>query len=178
MLEAIPEGPFWIKVVWVVLGGLITFLLVPYLKSKRDQAKAEATMDDMASMKLLLDELKSFLFDEAANIAEQRFPKMAKDIINKKISGPATIRAELEVWGRDLKGRAKQYFATRGIDVVGAVGDAYLDKAIRNVADSVSPFPGAQTALTMFEKEWSNKLVKYGVDWVRERFLGDDEDGE
>jgi type II secretory pathway pseudopilin PulG len=177
MLEAIPEGPFWLQVVVAVIGGLVTTFLIPYLRSKKKAAEAEAANQDLNAMGELVQQVKVLLIEEAGVIAEQRFPKIAMDVVKGEIKGPAAIKAELKVWGEDLRDRAKRYFSERGIDVVGAIGDEYLDRLIRWAADQVSPFPGKATAVTLFEKEWSNKLVKYGVEWVKERYLnGDSED--
>ncbi|HEC61340.1 MAG TPA: hypothetical protein ENI27_03700 [bacterium] len=175
MLETIPEGPAWVQIVWVILGGLITVLLVPYLRSKKKAAESEATANELGAMDLLLGSLKSFLLDEAVIIAEQKFPKIAMKIIKEEMKGPGAVKAELQVWGRELRDRAKEHFLTRGIDLAETFGDEYLDRAIRVVADRVSPFPGVETAVKIFEEEWSSRLVKYGVDWVRERFLEDEE---
>ena len=42
-------------------------------------------------------------------------------------------------------------------------------------ADKVSPFPGKDTAVTLLQDEWTNRLAKFGTDWVRSKWLGQEE---
>ena len=176
-VETLAGSPLWMQIVSMVAISLVTLFVLPWLKRKAEMAKAETLRADLGSRELLLGQIKLMLLEEATSIAEEKFPKLVKIIAAKNLK-PVAIKEELKLWGQDLKTRAIEYFKVQGVDLVGAIGDSYLDRLIRGAADATSPFPGKETAVALLEKEWSNKLVKYGVEWVKERYMdgGDAED--
>lgn len=165
------EGqPLWAQISYVVLMALVTMFLVPYLKRLAEKARADADASGQSAKDTLLNRLKQLALDQAAVIAERRFPDIAAKLLKKKMSAEE-VKAELRTWGQELKVSLVDYFKREGIDLVEVLGDKMLDDVIRWAADKTSPFPGKDTAVTLLVDDWSNKLVKFGVDWVRNHWL-------
>lgn len=176
-MDVATGAPWWIQAVYAAVAALVAVFLVPYLKRKADAAKAEASKADLDTKEAFLGSVKAMLLDEAGNIAEQRFPILAEIVKNKKLAA-SDVKDELRMWGKDLRERARDFFAHQGVDLIAKIGDNRLDSLIRSAADRVSPFPGKDTAVTLLTERWSNKIVERGIDWVRDRFLEDDDEDE
>lgn len=180
--EVAPQstGQMIIGGVVMILVMIITKFLVPFLKAKEKAAHAEAEKNmaeagsaDVASRGVLVNRLQEFLWGNAAAIAEKRFPVLAMDIVAGKFKSLDAVKAELKLWGIQLKQSAKEYFSNQGIDIVAAIGDKFLDSLIERAANAVSPFPGKETAKELLTEKVSNMLIDKGVDFVRARYLDD-----
>lgn len=169
-MDPIATAPLWLQILLAALASLVMLFVLPWLKRKAEEAKAKAAEADLSARDMLIEQVKAFCWDEATSIAEQKFPKLAKKVSEEGWKS-GSIKKELGTWGEELRSSVKAYFAGQGIDLAGVVADEYLDKFIRYAADKVSPFPGKDTAAALLEKDWSNKLVAYGVKWVREHYL-------
>ena len=175
---AMPEGsPWWAHLVYVIVTGLVGTLALPYLARKAQAAKqeveklrAEGLSNGVQARHILVADLKRFLIDYCATLLEERLPRLLPLIASSQLSAEK-IKNTLRSWGKEAKLAAVEYFKTQGLDIVALVGDAYLDQAVRWAADRVSPFPGLETATMLAEKKWTNKLIAYGIDWVRESCL-------
>jgi len=174
------EGtPLWMQVVYMVVTALVAALLLPYLKRKAQAAseelktlRVEGAKAGIEARVTLVAELKQFLFERAASIAEKEFPKLAGMVLKQKL-GTDAIKAELHRWGTGLKIEAVNYFKGQGVDLLAAVGDQYLDKAIEYVANRTSPFPGKETAVELAKEKVSNLIIEKGIALVRGRILTD-----
>ncbi len=179
-----------VKAVLGLVSMAVTAFLVPYLRNKSKAAQAEADKMTAEAGKAvaegakanvegrgtLVARLKSFLWGEAAGIAEKEFPKLANQIIAGHFKGDGKtdkVKAVLRSWGQTLKEDAIEYFNIQGINIVAALGDKFLDKLIARAANAVSPFPGKDTAVEMLTEKVSNALVEKGVDWIRGKYLSD-----
>lgn len=172
-LSAVEGEPLWMKILYAALMVLVTSFVLPYLKRINEKARAEAEASNQTTREKLLSRVKSIALDEAYVIAQERFPKIAQWIFTNKEGKPGlqSIKDELRSWGNDLKKHLVEYFKNEGVDIVGEIGDDYLDQIVRWAADKVSPFPGKETAVQLLVDDWTNKLADYGVDWVRENWL-------
>lgn len=174
------EGtPLWMQIVYMVVTALVAALLLPYLKRKAQAASEELKTLQVEGVKAgiearvtLVAELKQFLFERAVSIAEKEFPKLAGMVLKQKL-GTDAIKNELHRWGNSLKLEALDYFKGQGVDLLAAVGDSYLDKAIEYVANRVSPFPGKDTAVELAKEKVSNMIIEKGVDIIREKLLSE-----
>ena len=174
--------PQWLEIVLAGLGALLTYFLVPFLRRKGLAAKAEGAAHEAAAANstisargLLVSRLQEFLYGSAAAIAEKRFPQLAETIKAKGLN-KNEIKKQLRLWGGDLKQDAQVYFDNQGIDLVKAVGDDALDSLIERAANKVSPFPGRDTAKELLKSHISDWLVNKGVDWVKMRYLRNEDE--
>jgi hypothetical protein len=179
IVQAIPE---WLQYVITAISALVTTMLVPFLHRKAEAARLEgvkhvydANLSRAEQRKLVSDRLKSFVLRHAAIFAEQRFPALARKIkaggfvgVNKEVI-IEQIKAEMRVWGADLKKEAIDYFNGQGIDLVAEIGDKYLDDFVRWAADRVSPFPGRETAVAILQDNATDWLLEKGVDYLRNK---------
>jgi len=172
-LTAAQGEPLWAQIVYVVLTAIVTSFVLPYLKRLNEKARADAEVSNQSVREKLLSRVKSIALDQAYIIAQEKFPKIAKWIVTNKDGKPGmnTIKDELRSWGSDLKKHIVEYFKNEGVDIVGEVGDDLLDQVVRWAADKVSPFPGKETAVTLLQDDWTNRLMDFGVDWVRDKWL-------
>ena len=169
--EVVEGQPVWAQIVYLAITGLITMFLLPYLKTLSEKARAEASAADGDSKDKLMSRVKALALDEAYIIAEERLPVLAQKALDKKLDKDG-IKQELRKWGDDLKKRLVTYFKdSDGIDLLVVMGDKILDDIVRWAADKTSPFPGKETAVALLIDNWSNKLVEFGADWVKEHWL-------
>lgn len=169
--DVIAAAPAWTQIVYAVVTALIAMFLLPYLKRQSEKARAEAESASGDAKGKLVARIKVMALDQAAIIAEQRLPALAQAALDKKLDKDG-IKAELKQWGEILKVNLKEYFRTSdGIDLAVVVGDKALDDIIRWAADNTSPFAGKETAVALLQDDWSNKLVAYGVEWVKNNWL-------
>lgn len=171
--STVTDAPLWAQIVYAVATCLVASFLLPYLRRLAEKARAEAEAAAQNSREKLIARLKEVAVDGAYVIAEERFPKIAAWILTNKGSKPSVedVKSELKSWGNELKDRLVVYFRNEGIDIVKEVGDAMLDDVVRWAADKTSPFPGKETAVSLLIDDWTNRLVKYGTDWVRDHWL-------
>jgi len=174
--SALEGQPFWQQVLYAVVVSVVSLFVLPYLKRLNEKARAEAEAANQTIREKLLSRVKSIALDQAYVIGQERFPKIAQWIFTNKEGKPGlqTIKDELRSWGQDLKKHIVAYFKNEGIDIVGEIGDDYLDQIVRWAADKVSPFPGKETAVQLLTDDWTNKLADFGVDWVRDNWLKQD----
>lgn len=169
--------PGWLQAVISVIGLAVTAFLLPFLKRKTEAAKAEAkrqsaqaTEHDINARGILVSRLQEFLWGTAESIAEKKFPELAASVKNGDLNSKEAIKKELHSWGGALRNDAMAYFGNQGVDVIAAVGDDFLDKLIERAANKVSPFPGKETAKELLQNYATDWLIKYGVDWVRQKY--------
>lgn len=176
--DVVQDGPLWGQILNAVVSVLVVMFLVPWLKRMAEKARAEANEHNQAAAVTLRERVKASALEGAAMIAELRLPKLAEKILTKK--GEFTrekIKYELQLWGKDLKMKLIEEFRqSDGIDLLETVGDKVLDDIVRWAADKTSPFKGKETAVALLTESWSNKLVKFGVDWVAQKWLAQPED--
>lgn len=176
--DVLPEGtPWWANLVYALVTALVGMFAVPYMARKTQAAKAEAEKlraeglkDGIQARHILVSDLKVFLLEFCSTKLERDLPRLLTKVAARKLDADA-IKLELKAWGKEAKKEAITYFKTQGLDIVGMVGDAYLDKALRWAADRVSPFPGKETAVKLVEEKYTNWLTEKGVDYVREQWL-------
>lgn len=168
----------WKSIILSIVGLVITSLLLPLMKSwinaskaKADALNAEADHADMDRGRLLLDRVKAYLWGTAAAIMEEQAPDIARDIIAGELSTADAIKSRLYSMGQLLKSQAIEYFRGQGIDLIEELGHQGIDNLIRRAADAVSPFPGKETAVELLKNGVANKLLDYGVDWVKQQYL-------
>jgi hypothetical protein len=171
--DAMTDAPIWAQMVYAVVTVLVASFLLPFLRRLAEKARAEAEQAAQNSREKLVARLKEVALDGAYVIAEERFPKIAAWILKNKGSKPSVddVKNELKSWGSELKDRLVVYFRNEGIDIVKEVGDAMLDNVVRWAADKTSPFPGKETAVSLLIDDWTNRLMKFGTDWVRDHWL-------
>ena len=176
------EGtPLWAQAVYAIVVALVGTLLVPYLNNKRKEAaaaiaalNARFATDQIEAGALLLEQVKMFLLERAACIAEKEFPKIAADVLAGNMD-KERIKTALKGYGGDVKSEAIRYFKEqRGLDILAAVGDKQLDNLIALVANRVSPFPGKDSAVEFLKTTASNLLIEKGVGFVRHKYLSAD----
>ena len=168
---ATEDVDFWAKIVQAAIAVLITGFLLPFLKSKSEEAHAKASEAGASAKQKLLDRVKALAIDEAYIIAEQRLPVLAAKALAKELS-KEQIKAELRTWGTHLRDKLVSYFKdSDGVDLAVVLGDKILDDIVRWAADKTSPFPGKETAVALLQDDWSNRLVNYGAEWVRTHWL-------
>lgn len=177
--------PAWFQMLMGVLSLLITALLLPYLKRKAEAAKAEAEKLQaeagtaaQTTRDILLKRLEAIALGAAARIAEKEFPKLALMVKNGELQDKAAVKKIMYAWGASLRDEVIAYFRQEGIDIIAAVGDDYLDHLIEKVANKVSPFPGRETAVHMLQANVSDWLIAHGVEYVKNRYMKADADGE
>lgn len=183
----IPGAPMWLNALLTVVGMLVAYFGVPWLRNGAAASKANATkltaetgLTLMQQRKLLVERIKEFTLGTAAAIAEKRFPALARRIIMGEFKDDtgAKVKAELLSWGAELRNTTKAYFLDEGIDLVEHIGDEYLDMLIERAANAVSPFPGKETAVELLKNNVSNMLVSHGVDWMKRYYAGQVSDQE
>lgn len=173
-VEGVEGEPFWVQITYVVIMALVTLFVLPWLKRQAERARAEAEASNQTARDMLLTRVKEMASQEAAVIAEQRFPVLAKLIIDSRKTGKLgveQIKSEMKSWGLGLKNTLVQFFAREGTDLVVEVGDQALDGIVRWAADRTSPFPGKDTAVTLMIDDWTDRLAKFGIEWVRDHWL-------
>lgn len=178
--EAAENGaPMWLQVVMTVIGLAVTAFLLPWLKQKASEARANAAaaFADANNNKLnARQKLRMIVLDYvmglAANTAEKRFPALAKAIKTHGLSSDQ-IKKQLHAWGDDVKKRTVEYFKAQGIDVLAEIGDDGLDELIEWAANKTSPFPGKETTAALLKDGVTDMLIDYGVDYVRNKWLLD-----
>jgi hypothetical protein len=169
--DVVESAPVWTQIVYAVVTALIGAFVLPYLKRQSEKARAEADAANATAKEKLMARVKSLALDEAYIIAEERLPHIAQKALEKKLDKDG-IKKELRSWGGQLKERLINYFKeSDGTDLMVVVGDKILDDIVRWAADKTSPFPGKETAVALLQDDWSNRLVKYGAQWVREHWL-------
>lgn len=173
-IDVLEGQPLWTQIVYATVTALVAMFVLPYLKRLSEKARAEADSSNQGAKETLLFRVKAIAADLAANIAEQRFPVLAAKLATTRLS-VVEIKAEMKTWGIDLRTKLVEYFKREGIDLLETVGDSMLDEVVRWAADKVSPFPGKDTAVTLLQDEWTNRLAKFGTDWVRSKWLGQEE---
>jgi flagellar basal body-associated protein FliL len=173
-VEALEGQPVWAQIVYVLVTALVTMFVLPYLRRLSEKARAEAAISNQSAKNSLLWRVKEVMLDLATNIATKRFPALAAQLVTKKLS-VAEIKAEMKEWGVELRGKTVEYFHREGVDLLETVGDRILDDLVRLAADKVSPFPGKDTAVTLLQDEWTNRLAKFGTEWVRSKWLDQEE---
>jgi len=174
LAEAVVEGPLWAQIVYAVITALVAAFLLPYLNSKRQAVAAEikTTMlegisNEVTARSTLLSEVKIFLLERAACIAEKDFPFIAKEVLSGKMTVDR-VKQCLRGLGQTLKVEALAYFKEKGgWDLIKVIGDKQLDNMIEYVANKVSPFPGKDSAVEFMKENVSNWIVNKGVDAVR-----------
>jgi hypothetical protein len=171
----LPDGPWWVNLIYVCVLALITGVLVPYLRNKSLAARAEALDSNLSAQGRIVKDLQAFCLERASAIAERDIPVIAWDVLNARANGKeiATqdIKQKLRDLGTRLHDEAIEYFRTRGVDLVAAVGEKYIKQAIEYAANLVSPFPGSETAPLLSGEEMARKITEFGVQVVRERWL-------
>lgn len=175
--DALADAPLWAQAVYAIVTVLIAGFLLPWLKSMAEQARSKANEQNQAAAITLRERIKAAAIEGAGVIAEQRLPALAERILAREQKyTKAEIKNEMRQWGADLKQQLVREFSdSDGINLIEVVGDAALDNIVRWAADSTSPFPGKETATTLLIDDWSNRLVKFGVSWVAQKWLAQDE---
>lgn len=178
-----PSAPTtWGTLLQTVMAAVIATLtpfLVKFLRARAAAATAEATAHDADAANSdantrteLLAQLKAFVYEAAAEIAEQRFPILAQQLTTQQISSASDIRVVLESWGEELKTDVINHFGTQGIDIVSVVGEKYIDSLIASAANAVSPIPGASTATVLAANPAVvDGLIAGGVGYAKKLFL-------
>ncbi len=171
--------PMWLQVIMGLLGLVITRYAVPLLAKKNEEAaaaikKAEADTANaqQSTRSILMGRVKSFLLGEAQRVLERDVLGLVQEIKDGKIpKSKEAIKHKLYGLGKNMKSDAIEYFGTQGVDLVGAVGDKFLDKLVDRAADAVSPFPGKETAVELLKDKVTDKLLEKGMSWVKDRYL-------
>ena len=173
------DAPLWLQAVATIAVALITTFLLPYLKqlataqkAKAAQAEVEYAESEISAKEYFLDLVKDFLLERAESIAEKNFPALAAKVISGEVKDADSIKAELRSWGSGLKAEAIEFCQKQGLDLIGMIGDDYLDKLIESAANAVSPLKGAETAKVLLQEKISNQLIEYGVAYVKKHWLG------
>lgn len=170
--DVLPDAPLWAQIVYVALSSLVVAFLLPWLKSMAEKARAKASVDGQAAATVLRKRIEASALEGAAEIAEMRLPDLARKILTTKSWSSEQIKAELRLWGRQLKeSLIAEFRQSDGIDLLEVVGDQALDSIVRWAADKTSPFPGKETAQALLLDDWTNKLAKFGVTWVKDHWL-------
>jgi len=177
---AVENMPLWLQILMAALGTLVTGFLLPFLKQKAQAAQLEAVQTKIDTTKSLLEQkqilvnrLKAFLEGTAAAIGEKRWPIICQKIQSGQLKTAEQIKAELKLWGVNLKGMAVAYFDGQGIDIIAAFGDQFIDSLIERAANLVSPFPGKETAVEVLKDKVAPMLMNQGITWVRKWYAGE-----
>lgn len=172
---AVSGGPWWVQLIYVALAAIMSVIASPWLLRKAAEAKAKATDASLSARRQLLSMVQQYLYIEASNFAEKRFPELAQWVVASGCSKDkdciSILKSRLREWGEDLKYRAVEHFRKQGLDVVAALGDDMLDDFIESAANHVSPFPGADTAKALLQDHVSDWLINKGVDYARKQWL-------
>lgn len=169
-----PDSPWWAQLVVTVLCVFVMPYLLKFLRAKTEESKKGAELAVIDANRSLIEQrgaiaerLKSYLWGTAAAIAEREFPKLCAAIIAGKLTDPRDIKAQLRMWGDELRIQAVEYFRTQGIDLLQTFGAQAIDDLIERAANAVSPFPGRDTALALLRDNAAPLLVERGVEWMR-----------
>lgn len=150
-----------------MLCTVVVPFVIQYLRAAAEHKRQDAAKAGVQRKTIILDQVEGFVFDAAANIAEKRFPILAKKVVAGELTNSAQVHEELKSWGEDLKGQATEFFSNQGVDIAKEVGTEGLDKMIETAANRVSPFPGMETAKTLLKDQVAPMLAEKGVDYVR-----------
>jgi len=163
------------NLIYVCVLALITGVLVPYLRNKSLAARAEALDSNLSAQGRIVKDLQAFCLERASALAEHDIPIIAWEVLNAKANKQSLatqeVKEKLRDLGRRLRDEAIEYFRTRGVDLVAAVGEKYVAQAIEYAANLVSPFPGSETAPLLSGEEMARKITEFGVQVVRDRWL-------
>lgn len=169
-----PDSPWWAQLVVTVLCVFVMPYLLKFLRAKTEESKKGAELAVIDANRSLIEQrgaiaerLKSYLWGTAAAIAEREFPKLCAAIIAGKLTDPRDIKAQLRMWGDELRIQAVEYFRTQGIDLLQTFGAQAVDDLIERAANAVSPFPGKDTAFALLRDGAAPLLVERGVEWMR-----------
>jgi len=181
LAEVAVEGPLWAQVVYAVVTAIVAAFLIPYLNKKRLESTekitalaADSANSTAAAGGILLEQLKFFLHERAACIAEKEFPKLAAKVLSGELKTVDQVKSLLRLYGTELKREAIEYFKKhQGLDLIRFIGDQQLDRLIEYAANRVSPFPGKESAVEFLKEDASNWLIDKGIAVVRNMYLDD-----
>ncbi len=170
----VADQPWYVQLIVGVVTTLITFYLIPYLKSQADVARAQVQAHQIDMNKSLIDQkstlyemAKDFALTRAASIGERRWPIIAQKILSKQINTIADVKDELKVWHEDLRKDMIAFFTAQNIDIVEKLGVNTLNQLIEYAANMVSPFPGKETAVAVLENNVAQTIIDRGVEYMR-----------
>lgn len=155
-------------VLWLV-SVIVTFFLIPYLRSHAEAAKAMAAKSKVDKQALIMSRLKEFMFSAAADLAEKNFPALAQQIKSGKLTTSSQVHTELLSWGKTLRDDAVEHFSQQDIDLVSEVGSNAINRLIESAANHVSPFPGVKTSDAMIQTGMADIVMRRGIQFVKER---------
>lgn len=163
------DTPLWVKILVSVISAAFSLVLLPYLKSKADTARHEAssakTEDTFSKISLreaIFSQMKAYVLTLAESMAEKEFPKLADRVSKGELKSVEEIKDVLKSWGVAVKSETILYFKEQGVDIVELYGETAIDAAIEWAANKVSPFPGMPTAKAMLA-DGANLLLAKGV---------------
>lgn len=161
----------WLQaIIGLVVTAIGTFAL-PYLHNAAAQARMEATTASLTNREALLKQIKVYLLEQADQLAVDRWPLLVQKIQSGQLSGSTAIKAELYLWGDELKANTIKYFKANGIDIITSFGEPAIDDLITWAANATSPFPGKEAATEVLKHNIIPFLLQNGVAWVRDHYF-------
>jgi hypothetical protein len=133
-------------------------------------ADAQAQQTGMVTNGVLVERLKKYLVGSATAILSSRMPELADKVLRGELRTAEQIKAELAVWGSDLKLTAVDYFAHQGVDLYKELGEPAINNLISRVAEATSAFPGLKTALELLKDGVAEAVATYGVTYIRAQY--------
>lgn len=157
-----------------VVIGLVLAAVAPFVirflnkrsavaHAELDAIEADSVNAELRGREAIAAEAKAYALDAAQAIAEKNFPKLARKVQNGDIKDVNDVKEELYSWGDTLKAELVKYFEDRGVDIVKALGDKYIDRLIEVAANRVSPFPGKETATMLLKDKVADMIVDKGI---------------
>ena len=160
---------FWLSVLLPV-GSILGTMLALYLKKLLAKVTAEKDKADLEGGQILINRLKTFLLDNAVAIAEEKFPVVAREVLEGKIRSAQDVHRVMNEWAQILKEKAVRHFDGQGVKLDEWLAPETLEDLVRRSADQASPFPGMVTANVVTQPKVAKDLLDRGVQYVRENY--------
>ncbi len=161
----------WLQAVIGVVLSVVGTMLLPMLHNLAAAARVNATTSSLTQREALLKQVKVFLFEQADTLAVDRWPALALKIQSGQLKDSAAIKAELYLWGEELKKNVIAYFAANGLDLIKTFGEPAIDDLITLAANHTSPFPGKEAAVEVLQHNIIPLLLQNGVRWLRDHYF-------
>lgn len=192
VLPTLPsDAPQWLHFVWLAFGVIILPYILSFLRSKKQEADAEAEKFKFdANMSLL--EQKNYLIDKriipylwsmASYLAEKQLPTLLLAITTQK---EGEKKFDWSKYAQDLKTElledVKEKFAAESIDIVKILGEKYLGELIdRAIARAIPWLP--QSTQPIFESiskdrggQLATLIMNRGLEAAKTRWLKEEKD--
>lgn len=141
----------------LVIGVVLLFVFVPSFRAwVKTKGKAAALMV-----------IREYVLDNVKAVIQREYLVIAQKVQSGELRTKDQIKAELYRLGYQLKERVKAQFSSE-LPMLGAHADDQIDSLIRWAVDTLSPFPGKETAAAFLEDGLSDMLINRGIDYVQE----------